>query len=155
MNLSPVLVRGLLVLGLVACASPPQESQERAGEPSRADRLADLGLLYDDTIVTQSARTVDFNGQALVPRYIYTDLDQGDRKLTVQVAATRVVFGLDGNCKLIHCDPMPTRLRIHRSPTVSLSKHRTLVSNDWVNTANWGFPLPGRVRRIEVGLRHL
>lgn len=85
--------------GLAGCAISPQQprtlsSQDNVDQTSRQKRLEDLGLLYDDTIVTQSARTVDFNGQAVVPRYIYTDLDKGDRDLTVQVAAARVVFGL-------------------------------------------------------------
>lgn len=85
---------------LGACVTSLQEPwalsvQKNVDQTSRQKRLEDLGLLYDDTIVTQSARTVDFNGQAVVPRYIYTDLDKGDRDLTVQVAATRVVFGLN------------------------------------------------------------
>jgi hypothetical protein len=77
---------------------PPQPGgplqRQGLGDGSRQRQLEDLGLRRDDTIVTESARTVDFNGQAVVPRYVYTELDKGDQELTVQTAATRVVFGL-------------------------------------------------------------
>ena len=93
-----------ILAGLWGCASssqeyPAQEFQAPDGgsraEPQR--RLEDLALLYDDTIVTQSARTVDFNGQAVVPRYIYTDKDKGGRDLAVNVVSTKAVFGLNEN----------------------------------------------------------
>ncbi len=84
-----------MLLGLGACASQGPAAERSPEASSRARRLQDLGLLYDDTIVTQSGRTVDFNGQAVVPRYIHTSLDNGDRDLTVDVAATRFVFGLN------------------------------------------------------------
>jgi len=77
--------------GLAGCATSPRQPralppQDNVDRTSRQKRLEDLGLLHDDAIVTQSAGTVDFNGQAVVPRYIYTDLDKGDRNLTVQVS---------------------------------------------------------------------
>ena len=94
----------LLFAGLCGCVSTPQgpprqESQdlERGGRAGHQRRLEDLALLYDDTIVTQSARTVDFNGQAVVPRYIYTSKEKGDRDLDVHVASTRAVFGINEN----------------------------------------------------------
>ncbi len=54
--------------------------------------LEDLGLRYDDTIVTESARTVDFNGQAFVPRYVETVLRRGGRHLTVREVSGSIVF---------------------------------------------------------------
>jgi len=62
---------------------------------SREGRLIQLGLLYDDTIITQSARTVDFNGQAVIPRYVYTDKDNGGQDLSVHAALLKLVFGLN------------------------------------------------------------
>ncbi len=84
----------VLFAGVCGCVSSPQ-GPEGGGNAGNARRLEDLALLYDDTIVTQSARTVDFNGQSVVPRYIYTSKNKGDRDLDVQVAMTRVVFGLN------------------------------------------------------------
>ena len=78
---------------------PPQEI-EVLGSEGKRQSLEDLALLYDDTIITRSARTVDFNGQAVIPRYRYTDLNKGDRDLTVQLLTTRVVFGLNENTTL-------------------------------------------------------
>ncbi len=90
-----------LAAALYGCALSPQEpllpglQMPDTSRPKQRQRsLKDLALLYDDTIVTQSARTVDFNGQAVVPRYVYRSLDKGDRKLAVQIATTKVVFGL-------------------------------------------------------------
>ena len=57
-------------------------------------QLENLGLVYDDTIVTQSARTVDFNGQAVVPRFVQVKKSGGGRDLSVSTALTKVVFGL-------------------------------------------------------------
>ena len=102
----------VLLAGLCACASSPPYSlsqklerysgvgQEGVGQGDRQRRLADLALLYDDTIVTQSARTVDFNGQSIVPRFSYTESEKGDRDLRVRVATTRFVFGLNENLTL-------------------------------------------------------
>ena len=60
----------------------------------REDRI-DLALAYDDTIVAQSARTVDFNGQAFVPRYIHVEKSGGGSELDVDVALLNFVFGVN------------------------------------------------------------
>ncbi len=112
----------MLLAVLSACASSshrfaPQEIRVRGSEGNRRS-LEDLALLYDDTIVTQSARTVDFNGQAIIPRYRYTDLDKGDTELTVQLATTRVVFGLNENLTLGLTVPYVSKRRESTSGTV-------------------------------------
>ncbi len=93
-----------ILAGFWGCASssqeyPARESQVPVGGSQLAHqrRLEDLALLYDDTIVTLSARTVDFNGQAVVPRYTYTDKNKGGRDLAVNVVSTKAVFGLNAN----------------------------------------------------------
>jgi hypothetical protein len=91
-NLAILATLGGCVLSSPGRAPGPQ-GVDTAAERQR--RLANLALLNDDTIVTQSARTVDFNGQSVVPRYIYTNKEQGGRKLDVNVVATKAVIGLD------------------------------------------------------------
>ena len=56
--------------------------------------LADMPLAYDDTIVTASARTVDFNGQAFVPRYLRIEKSGAAGDLAVDVAVSNAVFGI-------------------------------------------------------------
>ncbi len=89
---------------LPACANGVSVPEARVSEQggtqeidpeSREGQLIQLGLLYDDTIVTQSARTVDFNGQAVVPRYVYTDKDKGAQELSVHAALLKLVFGIN------------------------------------------------------------
>jgi len=58
-------------------------------------RLEDLGLLYDDTLVTESARTVDFNGQALIPRWVHTEKSGGKRSLSADAEVSNFVFGIN------------------------------------------------------------
>jgi hypothetical protein len=89
---------GLLVLSAsLPARAEPQESLEG---PWRA-----FWLGPDDTILTESARTVDFNGQALVPRFTYFQAtrvyDGGDRdhdpleqELRVFVTTVETVIGL-------------------------------------------------------------
>lgn len=93
------MTAGALALG--GCRSPgsitpaaqiPEEGQGVRGE--RDPGLDDLGLVYDDTIITTSARTVDFNGQAVVPRYIHTEKSGAGNDLSVDAVVTKVVFGL-------------------------------------------------------------
>ncbi len=68
--------------------------------PSRDPRLDGLGLVYDDTVITTSARTVDFNGQALVPRLIHVKKSGAGQDLAVDMAVTKVVFGLSQDLTL-------------------------------------------------------
>ena len=57
----------LFVLVLAGCAS--KGAYRREGSEKMAN--LDIGLKYDDTIFTTSARTRDFSGQALIPRLTY------------------------------------------------------------------------------------
>ncbi len=70
-----------------------------------------IGLSTDDTIFTASARTVDFNGQALISRFTYFEAsnvydgndregDPLDRKLRVYVTNVRGVFGINEDVTL-------------------------------------------------------
>lgn len=102
MNRLPLLA--LLALALVSCQSSrsakrsqPILSQQRTSLRAKDRPLEDLGLLYDDTLVTVSARTVDFNGQAVVPRYIRTEKSGPGGDLTVDAAVTNIVFGVNPN----------------------------------------------------------
>jgi len=52
-------------------------------------------LVFDDTIITLSARTQDFNGQALVPRTLHASRSRGPRQLTVDQFVLRGVVGVD------------------------------------------------------------
>ncbi len=63
------------------------------GAAVRAD-LADLALERDDTIVTESARTVDFNGQAVVPRWVHLERSRGGRELRADRGVANLVLGL-------------------------------------------------------------
>lgn len=89
-------------LTLCACQtsvfdSPSLEGIEAPlpGATGRDPRLDQLGLVYDDTIITQSARTVDFNGQAVIPRYVHVRKSGAQKDLTVDVAVTKVVLGIN------------------------------------------------------------
>ena len=90
-----------LLVGVIVPSCAAVESRSRGYSettPARDDpRLVQLGLLYDDTIVTESGRTVDFNGQAVVPRYIHVEKSGSGADLAVDVAVTNVVFGLNKN----------------------------------------------------------
>ncbi len=90
----------LCALVIASCQSPSPEHTEphallpgacEAGE--RDPGLDNLGLVYDDTVITTSARTVDFNGQAVVPRYIHRAASGGGKDLAVDAAVAKVVFG--------------------------------------------------------------
>jgi hypothetical protein len=81
-------------------------------------RLLALGLAYDDTIVTTSGRTVDFNGQAVIPRYIRTAKSGSGSDLAVDVAVTNVVFGLNSDFTLTLGIPYVTK-RLDRPGTAS------------------------------------
>ena len=82
---------------LTSCATIESPSRGYAETTPAGDdpRLLQLGLLYDDTIVTESGRTVDFSGQAVVPRYIHVQKRGSGADLSVDVAVTNVVFGLN------------------------------------------------------------
>lgn len=73
---------------------------DRTPTPARPGDLARLALERDDTIVTESARTVDFNGQAIVPRWVHMERSGGGRKLTADRAVAGVVFGLRADLTL-------------------------------------------------------
>lgn len=53
-----------------------------------------MALVYDDTIVTTSARTVDFSGQAVVPRYLRIEKSGAAGDLAIDVAVSNAVFGV-------------------------------------------------------------
>ncbi|HGY92002.1 MAG TPA: transporter [Planctomycetes bacterium] len=86
-------------------------TEEVTGERKR-DELSDLiALTKDDTIFTISARTVDFNGQALVPRVtlvrasnLFDGNDDGgdplDRELTVVASTVQGVIGINEDLTL-------------------------------------------------------
>ncbi|TDJ68337.1 MAG: hypothetical protein E2O39_13345 [Planctomycetota bacterium] len=89
-------------LPLGACAAPDRGSgggDPVAGRSAVEDEasLADLALAYDDTIVTQSARTVDFNGQAFLPRYIHVQKSGSGADLDVDIEVANSVFGINEN----------------------------------------------------------
>ncbi len=114
-----LVIAGLVVTAMIppGCAGAPRPRDEAlAGMDAmngdshrlrRRDELSDLiALTKDDTIFTISARTVDFNGQALVPRVTLiraTNLFDGhddtgdplDRELTVVASTVQGVIGLD------------------------------------------------------------
>jgi len=62
--------------------------------------LEDMPLAYDDTIVTASARTVDFNGQAFVPRYLRIEKSGPAGDLAVDIAVSNAVFGISKDMTL-------------------------------------------------------
>ncbi len=142
----------MLLTVIFGCVSssprlPPQEIQA-LGSENRGKRqsLEDLALLYDDTIVTQSARTVDFNGQSVIPRYRYTDLDKGDRDLTVQLVTTRVVFGLNENTTLALTIPYVSKRLEGTNP---VSGTRETLNSDGLGDV----PITGKYRFFqETGL---
>ena len=79
-------------LGLAAaCGSHRPAAPDPADPPGALDALA---LAYDDTIVTTSARTVDFNGQAFVPRAIHAEKSRAGAELHVDTLVSRAVLGL-------------------------------------------------------------
>lgn len=76
-----------------------------AGLPLSDPATGAIGLTRDDTIFTRSARTVDFNGQAIIPRFTYFQAtgaydgnsrksDPLDRELRVYATTLQGVFGL-------------------------------------------------------------
>ena len=88
--------RALLLGASLLASCTALRGPDSSEPPPAADdpRLAQLGLLYDDTIVTQSGRTVDFNGQAVIPRYLRVQKTGSGAKLSVDVALANVVLGL-------------------------------------------------------------
>jgi len=92
---------------LVALGAAP----EAGAKPALTGAIDDIGMHLDDTIFTASARTVDFNGQALIPRvtvFRATSLYDGnehvgdplDRELTVVATSLRGVVGLNEDVTL-------------------------------------------------------
>ncbi len=91
-----------LTLPEIRYPDPPSDaSRNRTLTQAQSDAI---GLAYDDTIFTASARTVDFNGQALIPRFTYfqaTSVYDGnnrksntaDRELRVYATILRGVIG--------------------------------------------------------------
>ncbi len=86
-------------------------SDEKTRERKREELSNLIALTKDDTIFTISARTVDFNGQALVPRVTLTRAsnlfdghdDRGDpldRELTVVASTVQGVIGLNEDLTL-------------------------------------------------------
>ncbi len=98
----------LLLLLTAGChVSAPQPKEPGQG-------LEHLALVYDDTIITTSARTVNFNGQALLPRYQHIEKQKGGRRLSEDIVSTKTVFGLNRDLTLALNVPYVNR-RLHRS----------------------------------------
>ncbi|MBI4613736.1 MAG: hypothetical protein HY720_09015 [Planctomycetes bacterium] len=86
--------------------APALPSGASGGEPPLSKEESDtIGLTYDDTIFTESARTRNFNGQGLIPRFTYFQAtttydgnsrksDPMDRELRVYLANVRGVLGV-------------------------------------------------------------
>ena len=62
---------------------------------SQSDRSSRSSALVARPIVTISARTVDFNGQAFVPRTIHTEKSGSGAALAVDVAVANMIFGIN------------------------------------------------------------
>ncbi len=73
--------------------------------PARRETSDAIGLTYDDTIFTQSARTRNFTGQGLIPRTTYVrathlydgndrQRDASDTELTAFVTTVKAIVGL-------------------------------------------------------------
>ena len=109
---------------LSACVSTPEatapslfQGPQTSGAIERS--LESLALQNDDTIVTRSARTVGFNGQALIPRYVYTDKNSGGQDLVVQTVLARFVVGLNEDVTVgITVPYVNKRLSSETSPTL-------------------------------------
>ena len=102
--LASISMSGLWVVAMLAgaalsgCRSVESPRDEEFGDPAPDDpRLLQMGLLYDDTIVTQSGRTVDFNGQALIPRFKQIGKSGAGGDLRVNVATNNIVLGVNRN----------------------------------------------------------
>ncbi|MCZ6691854.1 MAG: hypothetical protein O7H41_19890 [Planctomycetota bacterium] len=93
------------LLSLIVFASACASASPRGPGVSldEAESLA-IGLEYDDTIFTQSARTRNFTGQGVIPRFTYTRAtntyegnvhksDPDDQDLKVYRTTVRVVYG--------------------------------------------------------------
>jgi len=90
-----------LSASLVACTSPPDlPAPDSRSHLKEEPSLAQMGLLYDDTIVTQSGRTVDFNGQAFIPRSVHVSKSGGGSDLDVDLSIANIVFGLNRDLTL-------------------------------------------------------
>ena len=89
-----VLLAGCRTSSRGDCGPHWPDSPGEAHDAGRSS-LEDLGLVYDDTIVTTSARTVDFNGQAFSPRFVHVEKSGGGADLTVDSVLTRAVFGVN------------------------------------------------------------
>ncbi len=152
----------LLLLLSASCHSTAPQGNESV------DSLAYLALVYDDTIITQSARTVNFNGQALLPRYHHVTKQKGGRKLSQDIVSTKTVFGLHRNLTMALTVPyVNRRLRRSGSPTlrsqglgdITLSgKYRYYQNSEVSKTTEaailLGLELPtGRTDRRDHGMR--
>jgi hypothetical protein len=135
--------------------SSATESRRSRGSNSQvpeSQTLAAIGLTRDDTIFTASARTVDFNGQALIPRFTFVRAshlyDGNDRvrdpertELTVAITSVRTVFGLNENATLAVY-----------VPHVSKELERTVLSDNY--TCAWTTrSLVHRIGCLTAGLR--
>lgn len=113
---------------------PPLFAAARRGPDTRAasvsdeELLAGLGLQRDDTIVTRSARTVDFNGQAVLGRYVSAELSGAGQDVSVRRTITQVVLSPRPDTTLSFSMPrVMTRLR-REDPT---GGERTLEAEGW------------------------
>jgi len=102
----PLLAVGALLLGAPSAraadlALSPADIvalSDVSRPPEAAPRLVrDPALVFDDTILTISARTQDFNGQAIVPRYAHLRRSLGARRLDVDQVLLRGVYGFDAD----------------------------------------------------------
>ncbi|MBI4602970.1 MAG: hypothetical protein HY721_13515 [Planctomycetes bacterium] len=89
---------------LAIAGSTPQSGGARRAKPLSKEESDAIGLTYDDTIFAESARTRNFNGQGLIPRFTYFQAtrtydknsqksDPMDLELRGYLANLRGVFG--------------------------------------------------------------
>lgn len=130
-------VRRLRSLRLLAFLAAAQGLA--GGAPARAD-----------TIFTASARTRDFNGQGLIPRFTYREAghtydgaqqerDPLDRRLRTYVATLRGVFGLHEDVTLSLTIPAVVKQLRSRDATGRRIRLESAGLGDTTATAKWRF----------------
>ena len=118
--------------------------------PLREHSLEDLGLVYDDAIVTTSGRTVDFNGQGLVGRWVHTEKSGGGQSLSMDALMSKVVFGLDRDLTLSLSAPFLSK---RLTPASGTPKLRSSGLGDLSLVGKYRFlQKTGRAKTLEASL---
>jgi hypothetical protein len=118
-------------------------------QEGRDPRLDNLGLVYDDTIVTTSGRTVDFNGQGLITRLMHTEKSGGGSELSVNALVGKVVFGLDRDFTLALSAPYFRKRR--KTPSGSILRSEGLGDSSLVGKYRF-FQETGRGKTLEASV---